>query len=103
MTRLRISLGCAVADTVYYCEILNDYNWEFSKGVIMIPFRREYFTKINRCVSFSHVVWKQGPRGGVKIIKDRIGTNYGYVSKNEELMKEFMWVKLKAQPLPGYN
>jgi len=69
----------------------------------MIPFRREYFTKINRCVSYSHKVWKQGPRGGVKIIKDRMGTDfYGYVTKNEEAMKEFMWVKLQAQPLANY-
>ena len=102
MTRLRISLGCAVVDTVYYCEIIDDYTWEFTKGVTMIPYRREYHTKVSRCISYSHRVWVQGPRGGVKILKDRIDNVFGYVTKNEELMKEFMWVKLKAQPLNNY-
>ena len=102
MTRLRKSLGCAVVNNTYYCELLDDYTWEFSKGVIIIPFRKEYRTKIMRCISYSHRVWSQGPRGGVKIIKDRIGNDYGYVTKNDELMKQFMWVKLKAQPLNNY-
>jgi hypothetical protein len=48
-------------------------------------------------------VWLQGPRGGVKIIKDKVGTEFGYVTQNEKLMKEFMWVKLQAQSLQGYN
>jgi hypothetical protein len=93
-----------VADTVYYCEIQGDYTPEFPKGIIMIPFRREYFTKINRCVSYSHKVWKQGPKGGVKIIKDKMGTDfYGYVTKNEKAIQQFMWVKLQAQPLANYT
>lgn len=56
-------------------------------------------------MSYSHRVWVQGPKGGVKIIKNRLSnTNlYGYVTKNEGLMKEFMWVKLQAQTLPHYN
>ena len=87
----------------YYCEIFAENNWEFSKGVVSIPFRPEYFTKIQRCISFSNRVWVQGPRGGVKIIKDRMGNIFGYVTKNEELMKQFMWVKLQAQTLQGYN
>ena len=55
-------------------------------------------------MSYSHRVWVQGPRGGVRIIKDRSGTDfdYGYLTKNEKAMKEFMWVKLKAQPLGNY-
>ena len=54
-------------------------------------------------MSYSNKVWVQGSRGGVKIIKDRTSNIYGYVTKNEELMKEFMWVKLKAQPLAHYT
>ena len=50
----------------------------------------------------SHRVWCQGPRGGVKIVKDRqtypAGV-YGYVTKNAKLMKEFAWVKLSARHL----
>ena len=91
--------------STYYCEIVGDYTPEFPKGVYAIPYRREYHTKVFRCISYSHRVWTQGPRGGVKIIKDRSGTDYlyGYVTKNEEIMKEFMWVKLKARPLGNYT
>jgi hypothetical protein len=92
-----------VANHIYYCEILSDYTPEFYKGVNVIPFRREYQTKISRCISYSDRVWVQGPRGGVKIIKDKVGTEFGYVTQNEKLMKEFMWVKLQAQSLQGYN
>ena len=90
---------------IYYCEIAGDYTYEFAKGVTSIPFKREYVTKIQRCISYSDRVWIQGPRGGVKIVKNRRDmTNvYGYVTKNEKLMKEFMWVKLQAQTLPHYN
>ncbi len=87
----------------YYCEIFEDYTYEFPKGVISITWKREYNTKIRRCMSYSHRVWVQGPKGGVKMLKDRVDYTYGYVTKNEELMKEFMWVKLKAQTLPHYN
>ena len=94
-----------MGDTTYYCEIADNYTYEFSKGVIAIPWRREYHTKIMRCISYSHRVWKQGPRGGVKIIKDkRTSKNlFGYVTKNDEAMKEFIWVKLKAQSLTQYT
>jgi hypothetical protein len=47
-------------------------------------------------------IWCQGPKGGVKIVKDRItypGGMYGYVTHNEKAMKEFMWIKLKAKEL----
>lgn len=94
----------ASSNSIYYCEVEGDYTYEFSKGVYAIPYRREYHTKIFRCMSYSHRVWVQGPRGGVRIIKDRSGTDfdYGYLTKNEKAMKEFMWVKLKAQPLGNY-
>lgn len=54
----------------------------------------------NRLVTLSHKVWRQGPKGGVKIVKDKENWahNIGYVTKNEKIMKEFMWVKLQAQP-----
>jgi len=94
-----------VDNGIYYCEIAGNYTPEFTKGVTSIPYRREYHTKILRCISYSDRVWIQGPRGGVKIVKNRRDmTNvYGYVTKNEKLMKEFMWVKLQAQTLAYYN
>ena len=47
-------------------------------------------------------IWCQGPKGGVKIVKDRIGYPvgmYGYITNNKTAMKQFTWVKLSAQPL----
>ena len=54
----------------------------------------------NRLITLSHKVWRQGPKGGVKIIKDKENWSryFGYVTTNEKIMKEFMWVKLQAQP-----
>ena len=57
----------------------------------------------NRLSHNSDRVWMQGPRGGVKIIKDRInwyGGMYGaYVTNNQKAMKDFALIKLRAQPL----
>ena len=45
-------------------------------------------------------VWRQGPKGGVKIIQDNTGCGrYGYATKDSEAMKEFMWIKLAAKEL----
>jgi hypothetical protein len=44
--------------------------------------------------------WRQGPKGGVKVMPTANSfRQYGYISKNEELMKEFAWVKLRATEL----
>lgn len=52
-------------------------------------------------MNHSKRVWIQGPKGGVRL-KDEYNI-FRYVTKDEELMKEFMWVKLKAQPLKYYT
>ena len=90
---------------IYYCQVSGNFTPEFPKGVIAIPYKHEYMTKIKRCISYSDRVWVQGSQGGVKIIKDRenvVGV-YGYITKNEEEMKKFMWAKLKAKTLAHYN
>ena len=46
----------------------------------------------------SRRVWRQGPRGGVKIVKDK-KTYPGYITKNEKLMKDFVFIKLKAKEI----
>lgn len=96
-----------MANSVFYCEveevegnIHNEY-WEFAPGIYSIPDRKEYNTKISRCMSYSTRVWKQGSKGGVRL-KDEYNI-FRYVTKNEELMKQFMWVKLKAQHLANYT
>jgi hypothetical protein len=94
-----------VADSIFYCEVegnpQNDY-WEFAPGIYSIPDRLGYVTKIRRCMSYSTRVWIQGPRGGVRVRGEESGLFY-YVTKDDVLMKEFMWVKLKAQPLKNYT
>ena len=56
-------------------------------------------TNVRGLIQSSSKVWREGPRGGVKIIKNRNVDGYGYVTTNEDQMKEFVWVKLQAQPL----
>jgi hypothetical protein len=69
---------------VYNCQ--NDHHWRFS--------HLELYQLSDR-------VWQQGPRGGVKIVKDRSLGLYpmGYITANPKWMKKFTWVKLQAQPL----
>ena len=83
-------------------EINTPGNWEFPESIYTIPYKDQYSTKISRCIRYSDRVWVQGPRGGVKIIKDQRSNLYGYVTGDERAMKEFMWVKLQAQPLHNY-
>ena len=94
-----------MANSIFYCEVegnpQNDY-WEFAPGIYIIPDRREYRTKISRCCSHSARVWIQGPNGGVQLRREESRLFY-YITKNDELMKKFMWVKLKAQPLAHYT
>jgi hypothetical protein len=62
-----------------------------------------YFGGQNRLSHNCDRVWVQGPRGGVKIVKDKInwygGVYGGYVTNNKKAMKEFAWIKLSARPL----
>lgn len=87
-----------MGEYTYYCEIHKD-RYGFNKGIYTYSCgkRKEFkFLELNQ---FSDKVWRQGPKGGVKIIKDKTG-HWGstqYVTKDEKVMKEFMWVKLKAQ------
>jgi hypothetical protein len=88
--------------STYYYELpayIDEETWEFKSGIYMLQFREQRTTKMYRMFSYSDRVWIQGPRGGVKIVKDDRTNLYGYVTKDTELMKEFMWVKLKAQSL----
>ena len=90
----------------YYFELLNNRNdginfWE--AGAYSSPgYMGAWYGGQSRLAMNSHRVWCQGPKGGVKIVKDRItypGGVYGYVTHNEKAMKEFIWIKLKAKEL----
>ena len=90
----------------YYFELSNNRNdginfWE--AGVYSSPgYMGGYWGGQSRLATNSDRVWCQGPRGGVKIVKDRIsypGGMYGYVTHKEKAMKEFAWIKLSARRL----
>ncbi len=85
----------------YYCEVNCDRN-DFRAGVYKVVasggFSQSWFPELNRIIQFSDRVWKQGPQGGVKIIKSRdwpYPTNY--ITTNDEWMRKFAWIKLKAK------
>ena len=93
-----------MADCIYYCEI-KDQVPEYPVGVYKVVASREYdrtwHVKLNRLMIISDRVWKQGPRGGVKIIRAPWSSFYplGYITTNEKYMREFTWVKIRAKPI----
>jgi len=92
-----ISLGCAVDNYTYYCEVT--YNRaDIRPGIYYFIAPKTRTLGWNRLVTLSDRVWQQGPKGGVKIVKNReVFATTQYVTTNEKLMKKFMWVKLQAQ------
>ena len=105
MRKHMISQGCAVARNrcTYYFEIENDYTdgidtWK--KGVYSAEgYMDAYYGWQTRTMHVSIRIWRQGPKGGVKIVKGCGQHGYAYVTKDEEMMKKFIWVKLSAQPV----
>ena len=87
-----------MVDYNYYCEVTYD-RADIKPGVYSFSSRKNSHLGYNRLITLSDKVWRQGPKGGVKIIKDRY-TSFrysGYVTTDEKLMKKFMWVKLQAR------
>ena len=86
----------------YYCEVKRQ-NREYSPGVYKVVanngFNGKWFPVLNRLTNISDRVWKQGPRGGVKLIKSPwLGPwPVGYITTSEKYMREFAWVKLRAK------
>lgn len=82
----------------YYCEVHKDRQ-HIKKGIYLYSADRRSTFDYLRLISVSDKIWRQGPKGGVRITKDRnfVSPTY-YVTKDEKIMKEFMWVKLQAQP-----
>ncbi len=86
----------------YYCEVninRSDYQAGVYKVVADRGWNHAWFPTLNRLITMSDRVWKQGPKGGVKIIKNRSWDLYpmGYITTDEKWMKKFAWVKLKAK------
>ena len=90
----------------YYCEVQHP-KVELPPGIYKVvadkAINERWFPQLNRAISLSHRVWKQGPKGGVKIVKDHTCWGMypvGYITTNDEWMKKFTWVKLRARTLP---
>ena len=97
----RTSLQCT-----YYFEVSKDYTDyidTYAAGVYSaVGYMGGYVGWQNRLAMNSNRIWCQGPRGGVKIVKDRISYPsgvYGYITTNKKAMKEFTWIKLSARSL----
>ena len=108
MRKHRIFQGCAVANIInrctYYFELYQDYSNgidSWSKGIYSSEgYLVGYFAGFQSMLARNSIrVWQQGPKGGVKIVTGRGRRGYRYVTKDEEMMKKFIWVKLQAQTL----
>ena len=85
----------------FYCVVSKDRpQLDISAGTYRFTSMSTYHRN-TKMVMASDRVWRQGPKGGVKITKDRYWWSGGspYVTKDEEKMKQFMWVKLQAQEI----
>ena len=88
----------------YYCEVNKDRP-DVKMGVYKIcaskDHNRLWHLDLNRLITVSQRVWKQGPKGGVKIIKEPFWSEphygYKYLTGNPDAMQEFAWVKLRAK------
>lgn len=87
----------------YYCEVKHRV-CEYPEGVYKVVTGNRsagpWFPVLNRLMTVSDRVWKQGPKGGVKFVKHRWHEGVwpiGYITTNEKYMQEFAWVKLKAK------
>jgi hypothetical protein len=85
----------------YYFELLenrNDGIESWKAGVYSaVGYMGGWVGGQGRLSMNSDKIWCQGPRGGVKIVKDRTTWLYGYVTNNPAIMKKFTWIKLSAR------
>jgi hypothetical protein len=90
-----------MGDYTYYCEVKHRIP-EYPQGVYrVVAGKLDWFPSVYRLVDVSDRVWRQGPRGGVKVIKSRDWQLYitSYITNNEKYMQEFSWIKLQAKEL----
>jgi hypothetical protein len=89
-----------VAEFTYYCKVTCG-SIDVKPGIYSVRSKFGALAGILNLLLQSDKVWRQGPKGGVKIYKDRSSHVFGltYITKNEEEMKKFMWIKLQATSL----
>jgi hypothetical protein len=90
-----------VANTYY--GIAGDVVWKLRWQHVSGSLERNWYHQ-PRLIRESEQVWCQGPRGGVKLVKDSSQplpwTVWApYLRRDSEKMKQFVWVKLRARAL----
>ena len=89
---------CAVAKYRYnFYGVQGDNAWHWPS-----PYDLYNGRLIPKLFFDSDYVWREGPQGGVKLVRQNGWTmdKYKpcvYITQNEEEMKEFAWIKLRAK------
>jgi hypothetical protein len=74
------------------------YTWYIKRVDGTVKTAKVMFAEQQQNPELVKKVWREGPRGGVKVTCDfSLGAECGYITTNEEAMKEFMWAKLSAR------
>lgn len=93
---------CAVGKSpqyTFYCKVVTQalaceagvYSFTTDKNPHRVRVVHDFFC-------YSDKIWREGPKGGVLVLKDRYGL-CRYITTNEAAMEEFMWAKLSAKSL----
>ena len=85
-----------------YYGVTGDVVWKLRWHPVY-PLERNWYHQ-PRLIRESEQVWYQGPRGGVKLVKDSsesLPWNYWacYLRQDSEKIKQFAWIKLRAKEL----
>lgn len=92
-----------VQTCTYFCKITVSHGYsKISPGIYTIESTHKESASL---FLISDKIWEEDPTGTVNIIKDRKTGHPGYIipgyiiNRDEDACKEFMWVKLSAQPI----
>lgn len=87
-----------------YYGVAGDVVWKLRWQHVSGSLERNWYHQ-PKLIRESEQVWYQGPRGGVKLVKDSNTEpwkwNYWapYLRQDSEKMKQFAWIKLRARAL----
>lgn len=86
-----------------YYGVAGDVVWKLRWDPVY-PLEKNWYHQ-PKLIRESEQVWYQGPRGGVKLVKDSKMEPWNwnlwapYLRQDSEKMKQFAWVKLRARAL----
>ena len=83
--------------TYHYYGVKGDFAWKLALDNEWLGFNSQHMPRL---MHESDQVWYQGPRGGVKLVKHAYWDYWAtYLHRDSEKMKQFVWIKLRAQEL----